>query len=75
MFTCIYPKCDELATKDSWCRQHWGYFPHKCDERGCDARVLYNDEPYCFTHSPDSGSSVRGYSAYKNSLAVNRGND
>jgi hypothetical protein len=26
--------------------------------------VLYDDEPWCFVHSPDAGSSKPGYSAY-----------
>ncbi len=40
-----------------------GHFPHKCEEDGCEFTVQYDDEPWCFTHSPDSGSSIRGYSA------------
>lgn len=36
--------------------------PHPCDSPGCTHMVQYDDEPYCFTHSPDSGSSVSGYS-------------
>lgn len=40
-----------------------GLFDHKCEEPGCEKIVIYDDEPWCFTHSPDSGSSVRGYSA------------
>ena len=40
-----------------------GIFPHKCKELGCERIVQYDDEPWCFTHSPDSGSSIRGYSA------------
>lgn len=40
-----------------------GIFPHKCEEEGCDITVQFDDEPKCFKHSPDSGSSVRGYSA------------
>ena len=40
-----------------------GIFPHNCEEPGCDHQVQFDDEPYCYTHSPDSGSSVRGYSA------------
>lgn len=35
---------------------------HPCDRQGCDNTVPYDDEPYCFTHSPDSGSDVPGYS-------------
>lgn len=42
-----------------------GIFPHKCIEEGCDQEVQYDDEPWCFTHSPDDGSSVPGYSARK----------
>lgn len=38
-------------------------FIHKCEYAGCDDKVSYDDEPYCFNHSPDSGSSVPGYSA------------
>jgi hypothetical protein len=34
---------------------------HKCQHIGCDSMISYHDEPYCFTHSPDSGSSVPGY--------------
>jgi len=40
---------------------------HECEHAGCDRMVAYHDEPYCFTHSPDSGSSVPGYdSRHKN---------
>jgi len=34
---------------------------HECEHAGCDRKIPYHDEPYCFTHSPDSGSSVPGY--------------
>lgn len=40
-----------------------GIFPHQCEEPGCTKVIEFDDEPRCFTHSPDSGSSVRGYSA------------
>lgn len=40
-----------------------GIFPHKCVTPGCDRIVEFDDEPWCFTHSPDEGSSLRGYSA------------
>jgi len=46
-----------------------GLFRHKCEEFGCESHIIYDDEPYCFTHSPDEGSSVRGYSAYAKFLA------
>lgn len=36
--------------------------PHPCERAGCTSQVAYDDEPYCFTHSPDSGSYQRGYS-------------
>jgi hypothetical protein len=42
-----------------------GIFRHKCEQDGCDRYVIYDDEPFCFTHSPDEGSSVRGYSAFE----------
>lgn len=34
---------------------------HDCEEPGCTRTVIYWDEPYCFTHSPDEGSSFRNY--------------
>ena len=40
-----------------------GIFRHQCETTGCDIHIIYDDEPFCFTHSPDSGSSVKGYSA------------
>lgn len=42
-----------------------GIFEHECEMQGCDRKVIYDDEPWCFTHSPDEGSSVRGYSAFE----------
>jgi hypothetical protein len=42
-----------------------GIFQHECEMEGCDRQVIYDDEPWCFTHSPDEGSSVRGYSAFE----------
>lgn len=35
---------------------------HPCEADNCMIQVMYDDEPYCFMHSPDEGSSVRGYS-------------
>ena len=35
---------------------------HPCEHPGCENVVGFDDEPYCFKHSPDSGSCVRGYS-------------
>jgi hypothetical protein len=35
---------------------------HPCIQPGCSHTVQFDDEPYCYTHSPDEGSSVRGYS-------------
>jgi hypothetical protein len=35
---------------------------HPCEQLGCEHIVPYDDEPYCFDHSSDSGSYVRGYS-------------
>jgi hypothetical protein len=39
---------------------------HPCEYPDCWNYVAYDDEPYCFEHSPDTGSNVPGYS-YKNS--------
>ena len=35
---------------------------HPCATEGCGNIVPFDDEPHCFTHSPDEGSSVTGYS-------------
>jgi hypothetical protein len=35
---------------------------HPCTAPGCTHIVEFDDEPWCFIHSPDSGSSVPGYS-------------
>lgn len=40
-----------------------GVFWHKCIVSDCSRTVEFDDEPWCFEHSPDSGSSLRGYSA------------
>lgn len=40
-----------------------GVFWHECDELGCHIMIEFEDEPKCFDHSPDEGSSVPGYSA------------
>lgn len=38
-------------------------FPHKCIVSECNVIVQFDDEPWCFVHSPDEGSSLSGYSA------------
>lgn len=35
---------------------------HPCETPGCNLFAMYDDEPHCFKHSPDSGSYVPGYS-------------
>jgi hypothetical protein len=35
---------------------------HPCTKEGCTNTVEFDDEPWCFLHSPDSGSNVAGYS-------------
>lgn len=45
-------------------------FFHKCVEDDCEIIVTYDDEPWCFKHSPDSGSSLRGYSAREEALIL-----
>lgn len=68
MSVCIFPKCEHVRERDLWCYDHWALFPHPCEQDGCDARPIYDDEPYCFVHSPDEGSSFKGYSAYRKFL-------
>ncbi len=45
-----------------------GIFWHTCVEHQCDRQVEFDDEPWCFAHSPDEGSSQIGYSAHAESL-------
>lgn len=42
-----------------------GIFWHQCEEPGCERQVEFDDEPKCFAHSPDEGSSLYGYSAFE----------
>ena len=35
---------------------------HPCEAPSCDVPVYYDDEPFCYKHSPDGGSFVPGYS-------------
>lgn len=71
--TDIKPVCNEFkedVLSDDFCfncgrakSSHEGVFWHTCKAHGCARSVEFDDEPYCFTHSPDEGSSVYGYSA------------
>lgn len=38
---------------------------HICEHPGCTNIVPYDDEPFCFEHSSDTGSYVQGYSYKK----------
>lgn len=49
-----------------------GYDAHPCEYEGCEFEVPYDDEPYCFKHSPDSGSYMEGYSYRKAHESPNR---
>jgi hypothetical protein len=71
MNTCRTPGCDNEATMNNkWCGYaHYGMFPHKCEHSGCGHMVPYDDEPWCYSHSPDEGSSVQGYSASDKAVA------
>jgi hypothetical protein len=42
---------------------------HKCELGLCENIVPFDDEPYCYQHSPNSGSVLIGYS-YKRSHQV-----
>lgn len=49
--------------------------PHPCVTPGCTTTVPYDDEPWCFTHSPDSGSAVPGYSYAAGHIAPEPGHN
>ena len=49
-------------------RKHNEDGSHQCETRGCDVLVQYDDEPYCFRCSPDSGSHLIGYSYRKDTF-------
>ena len=53
---------------------NYGVFPHECESPACDRIVEFDDEPCCFAHSPDEGSSVVGYSARQKAERQNMGN-
>lgn len=71
-FTAEYIAAESITAKtadiekDMYARGIW---PHECTDPYCHEMVQYDDEPWCFTHSPNSGSSVPGYSAKKNASA------
>lgn len=44
----------------------FGFDTHPCAHPSCNQVVAFDDEPFCFEHSPDSGSHNKGYS-YKKS--------
>jgi len=44
---------------------------HRCEHDGCDRIIAFHDEPFCFTHSPDEGSSMRGYDSRERPLVIN----
>lgn len=39
---------------------------HPCEMGGCKNIVPFDDEPYCYDHSPNSGSMLVGYSYKRN---------
>lgn len=45
---------------------------HACETPGCKKVVPYDDEPYCFDHSPDSGSFMVDYSYKANTFATGK---
>lgn len=59
---CKEEGCDVVALYDAWCMEHQ---KHPCVIDRCPNMVEFDDEPWCFTHSPDSGSNVLGYSYKK----------
>lgn len=53
---------EDTPVEDEW------IFRHKCESEDCETIVEFDDEPYCFTHSPDEGSSLPGYSARRKAM-------
>lgn len=45
--------------------------PHPCEHPHCDRTVEWDDEPFCFEHSPADGSHQRGYSYRRNHAEAN----
>lgn len=43
---------------------------HRCELVGCEVLVPYDDEPYCFTHSPDNGAFFQNYSYKQNTFEL-----
>lgn len=41
---------------------------HRCELFECKNTVPYDDEPYCFDHSPNSGGMFVGYSYAKDTF-------
>lgn len=41
---------------------------HACETIGCKTVVEFDDEPYCFDHSPRAGSTFFEYSYRKNTF-------
>ena len=39
---------------------------HECEYAGCERMIQFHDEPFCFTHSPDEGSSFKDYDSRNN---------
>jgi len=42
---------------------HDGIFWHECETPGCVKKVEFDDEPFCFMHTPNAGH-IEGYSAF-----------
>lgn len=63
--------CDERNETDGYLTGdavQQGLFWHVCLDRTCRYTVEFDDEPYCYTHSPNSGSSRTGYSARRDAV-------
>ena len=45
---------------------------HACETIGCKNVVPYDDEPYCFEHSPSTGSTFAQYSYQKDTFTTNQ---
>jgi hypothetical protein len=61
VYRAMFPLSDEASVKTDRTKDY-GIFWHQCEHEGCERRVEFDDEPFCFEHSPDAGSAVEGYS-------------
>lgn len=56
----MYDKYDDRPSYDDG--------SHRCEYKSCSGLAEFDDEPYCFDHSPASGSFLMNYSYRKDTF-------